>query len=49
MGVESFFNSLNLSGCLLDGIEEIINKCGFVINEAYCCFSDKAGKFICIK
>ena len=38
--IKSFFNSLNLSEKLLDGVSNIINRTGFVINEMYCHFPD---------
>ncbi len=38
--IKSFFNSLNLSERLIYGVEKIINRCGFVINETYCHFPD---------
>ncbi|MEQ9727510.1 ribonuclease toxin immunity protein CdiI [Pseudomonas sp. WHRI 8822A] len=33
--VKEFFNSISLCGRFLDGVEKIIDRCGFVINETY--------------
>ncbi|GKW05510.1 ribonuclease toxin immunity protein CdiI [Pectobacterium carotovorum] len=38
--VKDFFNSLNLSQRLVWGVESIIKRNGFVINETYCHFPD---------
>ncbi|WOB91777.1 ribonuclease toxin immunity protein CdiI [Providencia sp. PROV175] len=38
--IKDFFNSLNLSERLIDSVEKIISRCGFVINETYCHFPD---------
>ena len=38
--VKDFFNSLSLSERLLWGVEKVIYRHGFVINETYCHFPD---------
>jgi len=38
--LKDFFNSLNLQGKLLYGVDNIIKRCGFVINETYCHYPD---------
>ncbi|WP_338457889.1 ribonuclease toxin immunity protein CdiI [Pantoea sp. Nvir] len=38
--LKDFFNSLNLQGRFLYGVDNIIRKCGFVINETYCHYPD---------
>ncbi|MDU5476254.1 ribonuclease toxin immunity protein CdiI [Pantoea sp.] len=38
--LKDFFNSLHLQGKLLYGVDKIIKKCGFVINETYCHYPD---------
>ncbi|HGE9138216.1 TPA: ribonuclease toxin immunity protein CdiI [Yersinia enterocolitica] len=38
--IKDFFNSLNLSERLVDGVLNIIHRTGFVINETYCHFPD---------
>lgn len=38
--IKDFFNSLNLSERIIDSVEKMINRCGFVINETYCHFPD---------
>lgn len=38
--VKDFFNSLNLSQKFVWGVEKVLNKHGFVINETYCHFPD---------
>ncbi|HHR1265238.1 TPA: ribonuclease toxin immunity protein CdiI [Klebsiella oxytoca] len=41
--VKEFFNSLNLSGNLHFGVERIVDKCGFGIEDTYCHFPDLEG------
>ena len=38
--IKDFFNSLNLYGKFIWGVEYIINRVGFVIDETYCNFPD---------
>ncbi|CAQ85453.1 MULTISPECIES: ribonuclease toxin immunity protein CdiI [Photorhabdus] len=38
--IKDFLNSINLSERLIECVEKIINRCGFVINETYCHFPD---------
>ncbi|MNG75192.1 hypothetical protein D3C79_336910 [compost metagenome] len=38
--LKEFFNSLHLQDRLIDGVGNIIKRCGFVINETYCHYPD---------
>ncbi|EIW9480732.1 ribonuclease toxin immunity protein CdiI [Klebsiella aerogenes] len=38
--IKDFFNSINLYGKFIFGIQYVVNKIGFVIDETYCTFPD---------
>lgn len=38
--LKDFFNSLHLQNRLIYGVDNIIKRCGFVINETYCHYPD---------